>query len=351
MPFERVLAVGAHPDDCEFHAGGTLAALASKGARVSFVVCTDGAAGGQVGGDALIGQRRHEAERAAEALGVAELVRLGHPDGGLLDDEALIGELVREIRRLLDATPGERMMVGEVFLLSSERVAPYYGRNDELHLAFNFPPLFTEWNAEKWRRCLTDTLAATDPVGAWPTWVLSNHDFPRHRTRYGGGEGAARAAAVLLLTLRGTPFLYQGEEIGMRNVPVPEDRLQDPLAFRLHPKLSRDPSRTPLPWEPGPGAGFTRGDPWLPIGADADRRNVAAQRSEPDSLLHLYRALLALRKRTPALHRGAFASRKAPKGVFAFERSEGGQRAVVALNFGDAPALVSLGRTRPGSRA
>jgi len=99
-PYERVLAVGAHPDDCEFHAGGTLAALAAEGARVAFVVCTNGAAGGQVGGDGLVGRRRQEAERAAAALGAAELVRLDHPDGGLLDDDELIGELVREIRRL-----------------------------------------------------------------------------------------------------------------------------------------------------------------------------------------------------------------------------------------------------------
>jgi glycosidase len=150
----------------------------------------------------------------------------------------------------------------------------------------------------------------------------------------------------MLLTLRGTPFLYQGEEIGMRNVPVPDDRLQDPLGFRLHPKLSRDPSRTPIPWQPGPGAGFTTGEPWLPIGTDAELRNVAAQREDPSSLLQLYRALLALRKRTPALQRGSYAALRAPKDVFAFERSTGRQRVVVALNFGDMPAAVSLGRGR-----
>jgi glycosidase len=150
----------------------------------------------------------------------------------------------------------------------------------------------------------------------------------------------------MLLALRGTPFLYQGEEIGMRNVPVPDDRLQDPLAWRLHPKLSRDPSRTPLPWERGPRAGFTSGEPWLPIGADADVRNVAVQREDPASLLHLYRAALALRKRTPALHAGRYEALRAPKPVFAFARARGRQRAVVALNFGDAPATVSLGRGR-----
>jgi len=171
------------------------------------------------------------------------------------------------------------------------------------------------------------------------------------------GEARARLAALLLLTLRGTPFLYQGEEIGMRNVSVPEDRLQDPLAKRLHPKLSRDPSRTPLPWHAGPGAGFTSGAPWLPLGADAGVRNVAAQQADPASLLSLYRAALALRKRTRALHAGGYAALPAPAGVFAFERRAGRQRARVALNFGDAPATVSLGagrvadglHTRPGA--
>jgi alpha-glucosidase len=179
--------------------------------------------------------------------------------------------------------------------------------------------------------------------------VLSNHDAARHATRYDHptlGDARTRLAALMLLTLRGTPFLYQGEEIGMRCVTVPPDRLQDPLAFRLHPNLSRDPSRTPLPWEPGPGAGFTTGEPWLPLGEDAAVRNVATQRNDPDSLLHLYRALLELRRRTPALVRGAFRALRAPRDVFAYERREGRQRAVVALNFGDADAAVSLGRGR-----
>jgi glycosidase len=272
-----------------------------------------------------------------------------HPD---------VHRLLRGLRRIANRYP-ERAYVGEVYLMNPAEVARYYGRNDELHLAFNFSFLNAPWSAAAFRR---ESERFQNYVGrrGWPDHVLSSHDAPRHASRYDHptlGDARARLAAAMLLTLRGTPFLYQGEEIGMRNVPVPEDRLQDPLAFRLHPKLSRDPSRTPMPWEPGPGAGFTNGEPWLPIGADAALRNVAAQRNEPGSLLHLYRALLALRRRTPALHRGAYAARRAPKDVFAFERSEGGQRAVVALNFGDASALVSLGRgrvadglhTRPGA--
>jgi glycosidase len=261
-----------------------------------------------------------------------------HPD---------VHRLLRGLRRVANRYP-ERAYVGEVFLLNPAEVARYYGRNDELHLAFNFSFLYAPWSAEAFRR---EAVRFQRLVGrrGWPDHVLSNHDAPRHASRYEHetlGDARTRLAALMLLTLRGTPFLYQGEEIGMRAVPVPPERLQDPLAFRLHPNLSRDPSRTPLPWDPGPGAGFTTGEPWLPIGADAAFRNVAAQRNDPDSLLHLYRALLALRRRTPALARGAFRALRAPKDVFAYERREGSQRAVVALNFGDADAEVSLGRGR-----
>jgi glycosidase len=261
-----------------------------------------------------------------------------HPD---------VHRLLRGLRKLANRYE-ERAYVGEVYLMNPAEVARYYGSNDELHLAFNFSFLQAQWSAEAFRR---ETERFQKFVGrrGWPDHVLSSHDAPRHASRYDHptlGDARARLAATLLLTLRGTPFLYQGEEIGMRNVKVPDDRLQDPLGFRLHSKLSRDPSRTPIPWQPGPGAGFTTGEPWLPIGADAALRNVAAQRAEAGSLLQLYRDLIALRKRTPALHGGAYTARRAPKNVFAFERSTGRQRAVVALNFGEAGADVSLGRGR-----
>jgi alpha-glucosidase len=173
--------------------------------------------------------------------------------------------------------------------------------------------------------------------------VLSNHDVPRHATRYDDpvlGEARARVAALMLLSLRGTPFLYYGEEIGMRTGKVPPERLQDPLAFTLHPNLSRDPERTPMQWEPGPGAGFTRGEPWLPIGADAGARNVAAQRPDPRSLLSFYRELLALRRAHPVLHAGSVRRLEAPEGVLAFERRAGPERALVALSFAGEPREV-----------
>jgi alpha-glucosidase len=147
---------------------------------------------------------------------------------------------------------------------------------------------------------------------------------------------------MLLLTLRGTPFLYYGEEIGMRNVEIPPELLQDPIGRTLHPKLARDGERTPMQWTAGPGAGFTTGRAWLPFAPDAAERNVEAQRADPGSLLHLYRDLLALRRATPALARGSYRPLPAPAGVFAFERQAGASRARVALNFGARARRIDL---------
>ena len=184
------------------------------------------------------------------------------------------------------------MMVGEVFLLSTEAVATYYGHDDELHLAFNFPPLFAPWLADRWAACIDDTRRSLDPRGAWPTWVLSNHDNPRHRTRYDRAaaragedpattarrsEARARAAAVLLLTLRGTPFVYQGDELGLADADIPEDRAVDPGG--------RDGCRALLPWDaigrPRVADG-RRGHALAAAGARRPTsRNRAAQRGRP----------------------------------------------------------------------
>jgi alpha-glucosidase len=132
-----------------------------------------------------------------------------------LNDHPETHALLRDIRGVLEGYEGERVMVGEVYLLDTAQVASYYGTGDELHLSFNFPPLYAPWEAGAWRERIDQTERELRPRDAWPTWVLSNHDNPRHRTRY-GSEARARAAAVLLLTLRGTPFLYAGEELGGR---------------------------------------------------------------------------------------------------------------------------------------
>jgi len=260
-----------------------------------------------------------------------------------LNDQPVTHERLRSIRTLVDGYPGDRMMVGEVFLLSTEAVATYYGHDDELHLAFNFPPLFAPWLADRWRACIEDTLGALDPRGAWPTWVLSNHDNPRHRTRYDlaaarSGEDAdttarrsearARAAAVLLLTLRGTPFVYQGEELGLADADIPADRRVDPGG--------RDGCRAPVPWDAGPDHGWpTRADvvTWLPMAPEADRRNRASEVADPSSMLHLYRRAIALRRATPALTRGAFELLETPDGVLGYRREVDGAAVEVLVNF------------------
>ncbi len=251
-------------------------------------------------------------------------------------DEPATHERIRAFRRLLDGYPGDRVSVGEVFILSTAKVAEYYGDNDELHLAFNFPPLFAPWDTAKWRTRIDRVVEEFDPRGAWPTWVLSNHDNPRHRTRYGGSEATARAAAVLLLTLRGTPFLYQGEELGLLDADVPPDRRVDPGG--------RDGSRAPIPWDVSPTHGWgDRAEPWLPFPPEADVRNVEAERADPTSVLHLYRRLLAARHDSDALRLGTWQQLPSPDGVLAYERVLDDDRRVVIVNFTDADRTVSVG--------
>ena len=254
---------------------------------------------------------------------------------------------LRALRKLADSY-GERMLVGEIGLPPKE-VATYYGDGDELHLGFNFAFLHCKWDAARFR-AEVELFERLLPPNAWPDFVLGNHDVPRHATRYDHptlGNARARLAAMMLLTLRGTPFLYYGEEIGMRNVAVPKDRLQDPLARTLHPSLSRDPERTPMRWDPTPGAGFTTAaEPWLPIGPQPPGTDVATQREDRTSLLWLYKNLLAMRRAHASLHRGSTRSLDAPDGVFAYERRSETEVARIALNFSDESKRVPLGAGR-----
>jgi alpha-glucosidase len=249
------------------------------------------------------------------------------PHSGL-NDTPQTHELLRRIRALLEGYDGDRTSVGEVFLLDTAKVATYLG--DELHLAFNFPPLFEKWRAHRWARRLDDVATHIEPAG-WPTWVLSNHDVPRHRTRY-GSEARARAAALLLLGLRGTPFLFAGEELGLEDAEVPAALVVDPGG--------RDGCRAPLPWDGSAGHGWGEGEPWLPWPPDPSHRNVEALRADPASILHLYRALLSARKGSPALQVGTQARLDAPEGVLVWERTLDGDRRLVAVNFTEDPVAV-----------
>jgi alpha-glucosidase len=246
----------------------------------------------------------------------------------------LTHELLRGLRELLDAYPRQPMMVGEVFIFSTRQVATFYGRGDELHLSFNFPPLYAPWEAAAWRKRIDRVIEELDPVGAWPTWVLSNHDNPRHRTRY-GTPARARAAVLLLLGTRGTPFLYAGEELGLSDAVIPPDRVVDPGG--------RDGCRAPIPWEGGAAHGWQTADPWLPWPPEAAAGgDAAAQEPDPGSSLHLYRAALAARHRHPALGRGSFRWLESPPDVLAWERETDGDRVAVVVNFADAPAAGVL---------
>jgi alpha-glucosidase len=262
-----------------------------------------------------------------------------------LNDVPVTHQRLRDIRSLIDGYPGDRLIVGEVYLLSTAAVATYYGDGDELHLAFNFPPLYARWQPRPWTECIEQTVEALDPREAWPSWVLSNHDNRRHRTRYDRAaaylgedpttterrsEARARAAAVLLLTLRGTPFLYQGEELGLLDADIPADRKVDPGG--------RDGCRAPIPWDGTSDHGWpTVGDngPWLPFPPDAIHRNHGDLRNDTTSILHLYRRLIALRHRVPALSLGDFELLDLPEGLLGYQRTLGGDAWTVVVNFSD----------------
>jgi alpha-glucosidase len=248
-------------------------------------------------------------------------------------DVEVTHELLRGIRGVLDEFPGERAMVGEVNLRSPQLVAPYYGEGDELHLAFNFAPMDGPWDAHFWASVVEETLAALEPRDAWPTWVLSNHDTPRHRTRYGGSEARARAAAVLLLTLPGTPFMYAGEELALEDAEISPEQRVDPGG--------RDGCRAPMPWSAEAGHGWPT-EPWLPFPPQSAARSVAEQREDPASVLNLYRRLLGARRASDALRGGAWRQLPLTDGVLAYERVAGDDRRIVLINFTDEAITTDL---------
>jgi alpha-glucosidase len=249
-------------------------------------------------------------------------------------DQPEVHQAIAAMRRVADAYSGERVLIGEAYL-PIERLMAYYGRDlSGFHLPFNFHLLSTPWEAGA-IAALIRAYEAALPPGGWPNWVLGNHDRSRLASRRGAAQ--ARVAAMLLLTLRGTPTIYQGEEIGMTDVPIPPDRLQDPWEKRVPGLgLGRDPARTPMQWDTTPSAGFTTGEPWLPLGADCQLVNVSTQAADPRSMLSLYRALLALRRAEPALSVGTCEVVAAEGDILTYERhhATSGGRLTVALNLG-----------------
>jgi alpha-glucosidase len=267
-------------------------------------------------------------------------------------DRPEVHEIVRKMRRVFDGYD-ERVMVGEIYL-PVEHLVGYYGADGlGCHLPFNFQLVTAPWDA-RGIATYVENYESLLPTGAWPNWVLGNHDRPRIATRVGLAQ--ARVAAILLLTLRGTPTMYYGDEIGMRNVPIPPGREQDPLMGRI-PGRGRDPERTPMRWDAGPNAGFTTAEPWLPIGDDVATVNVAAERDDPGSMLSLYRRLVALRRAEPAFEIGSYRGIPAEGDLLVFVREHRGRRFLVALNLGAIPAALAVGdpvargRVRLGTHA
>jgi alpha-glucosidase len=249
-----------------------------------------------------------------------------------------VQDVIAGLRRVVNEFD-DRVLIGEIYL-PIERLVAYYGANlDGVHLPFNFQLVRCPWNARGIAR-LIDQYERALPHGGWPNWVLGNHDNPRIATRIGAAQ--ARVAAMMLLTLRGTPTMYYGEELGMHNVPIPPERVQDPFEKNVPGLgLGRDPERTPMQWSAGPHTGFSEAEPWLPIADDYACRCVEAERDDPRSMLTLYRRLLELRRRAPALNIGDYRAAPAQGDVLAYRRVEGDSQFLIALNLGGGDAVFS----------
>ena len=267
--------------------------------------------------------------------GAPDIGRLRHVHSA---DQPETLEAIAEMRAIADAYD-DRVLIGEIYL-PVERLVAYYGdKFDGVHLPFNFQLILAAWNARGLDALIRGYEAALPP-GGWPNWVLGNHDQRRIASRIGARQ--ARVAAMLLLTLRGTPTLYYGDEIGMADVPVPHELAQDPWE-RNEPGHGRDPARTPTPWDGSRFGGFTDAAPWLPTG-DPKTLNVAMQIADPRSELALHRRLLALRRAEPALSVGAWRPIDAEGDVLAYARiAADGREFRIALNLGSAPATADLG--------
>ncbi|WP_135229969.1 alpha-amylase family glycosyl hydrolase [Deinococcus fonticola] len=265
-------------------------------------------------------------------------------------DQPETHEYIREMRRVIDEF-SDRMMVGEIYL-PLDKLLPYAGTPDApmVHLPFNFHLILLPWQAGTVRQFADDYDAASLRAGAWPNWVLGNHDQHRFKTRVGAAQ--YRVAQTLLLTLSGTPTVYYGDEIGMQNVPIPPERMVDPAGLQQpdSPAAGRDPERTPMQWDASPNAGFSAAgvETWLPVADDFMAVNVEAQQADPLSDLNYFRALTRLRETHPALIGGTYESLDSGhEDVFLFRRQQGRESVLVALNFGSEsrPLSVLNGRT------
>jgi len=254
-------------------------------------------------------------------------------------DQPEVHAVVQKMRAVLDEYD-ERLMIGEVYL-PLPRLVMYYGPNNRgAQLPFNFQLLSVPWDPPRLMSAIEE-YEATLPSGGWPNWVLGNHDQPRIISRIGPSQ--AKVAAILLLTLRGTPTLYYGEEIGMTDVAIPPEEILDPQGLNMPGlNLSRDPSRTPMQWDNSLYSGFSKNKPWLRLPDNYPRINVAAEKNDPFSLLNLYRQLIELRRKEPALNVGHYHSVYSNKQVIVYVRESSANRFLIALNMTHRPCFIHL---------
>jgi alpha-glucosidase len=253
-------------------------------------------------------------------------------------DQAEVHDVIAEMRAVTDEFDS-RVLIGEIYL-PLERLVTYYGRDlAGAHLPFNFALLSAPWNARGIEKIIFEYESVL-PAGAWPNWVLGNHDRARVASRVGRAQ--ARVAAMLLLSLRGTPTLYYGDEIGMHQVAIAPEQVRDPFEKNVPGiGVGRDGCRTPMQWDATPYAGFSTSAPWLPVADDFARENVANLDANAASILSLYKALIGLRKKLPQLISGDYVPIAAQGDLLLYRRQSEGKAVTIALNLGAEPLSIA----------
>ncbi|QED37020.1 alpha-amylase [Antarcticibacterium arcticum] len=247
-------------------------------------------------------------------------------------DQFEVHDIVKMMRQVMEEYD-ERVMIGEIYL-PIDRLVAYYGQDNEgAHLPFNFQLVMTPWDARKIEAAVNKYEGALPPDG-WPNWVLGNHDNSRIATRVGLDQ--VKNAAILLLTLRGTPTIYYGEELGMTDVEIPATKVQDPQEKNIPGKgLGRDPERTPMQWDTSKNGGFSEGEPWLPLMENHSEWNVERQQQQPESILNFYKRLIALRNQEEALQIGNYIPVMASGNMLSYMREGRNKKFLIALNLGE----------------
>jgi alpha-glucosidase len=279
------------------------------------------------------GFRIDAAQCLGKEAGLPPRLELGPTPIAAVNDVPYTHEILRGMRTVVEEFGPDKLLLGEIFIDNIDRVLRYVASGHELHLAFDFSLMRSDWSATAIGRIVTDVENSYERLGAWPTWVVGNHDQPRVASRY-GSEARARVMAVILLTLRGTPFIYQGDELGLGNSVVPRTRQLDPNG--------RDGYRSPMPWTPGGHFGWTGRVPRVPFAPDSADRNVDAARSNAASIWTLYQTLLKLRRTEPALRSGSLDMIESDPQVLSYARKMAGSELRVHANFADVPIAIRM---------